>query len=139
MNPKQSAIRKAYEKAGFIWDEVGKWVNESGDLILPNPNLKYEITGYGEAIDNGELKGITLTDSGLWLKLESLRGLASNNGWTRIDGPDDLPKEDGFYMFLRNGEYNMKYRYDTSEDDKQWFVKRFTHWRPVEEIPEPVY
>lgn len=138
-SPKQSAIRKAYEKAGFIWDEVGKWVNDSGDLILPDPKLKYELTGYGEAIESGELVGVTLSDAGLWLKLESLRGLASNNGWTRIDGTDDLPKHNGKYVVLGRFGKVEEWLYSDCSSVRALWLECFTHWRPVEEIPEPVY
>ena len=136
---KEKAIREAWEAEGFKWEQVSKYLNEHGDIVLPTPDLKGKIDGYAEAFRDRRLIGITLRDDGLWLQLQRLNGIVFNNGWTRIDGPDTLPKSEGNYIVLGKSGNTEKWPYFDKKHSEQFWLEYFTHWRPVVELPKPIY
>lgn len=58
-------------------------------------------------------------------------GYSAANEWVRIDGPDDLPKEEGFYLwqYRSNGGHNVQYIHDTTPE---YYVAEYAAWRKVE-------
>lgn len=123
MTAKQQSIKAAY---GRYWDEVKKHV---------------DINGWTRMGVMGPPEGMfieTNDDFHAWRPL-ALKGIESNNGWHRIDGPDDLPKVAGKYLFRANSGLNEKAYYNGHPETRGFFANIYTHWRPVEEIPEPVY
>lgn len=62
-----------------------------------------------------------------------------NNGWTKINSPDDLPKEKGSYtVFNKDGKIET-WTWTGHFRNRNVWLEYFTHWRPVEEIPKPIY
>ena len=130
---KQEKIQEKWQEAGFIWDEIKDIVNEYGGLQLKRPYLKDSITGYSEASKKGILKGYDFDGYGLKVWNSLLNGIENNNGWTKIENPDDLPKEAGMYLFKTKGGRNCEMYHDIDVRHSA------THWRPIVQILDPIY
>jgi len=73
-----------------------------------------------------------------YFRIDSLQGIEDNNGWTKIESIDDLPKEKGFYLFL-SGIGHTTYGVEDVNYAPEWFVKKYTHWKPKQEHKKPLY
>lgn len=76
---------------------------------------------------------------GFCFRPKSLSGIETNNGWNRISGPEDLPKEPGLYTVLNNDGIIEDFRWEDHFRKQMVWLEYFTHWRPAEEIPKPIY
>ncbi len=68
----------------------------------------------------------------------SLKGIEDNNGWTKIESIEDLPKEKGFYLFL-SGIGHTTYGIEDVKYAPDWFAKKYTHWKLKQEFLNPLY
>lgn len=138
---KEKAIQEAYEKAGFVWDEIQSMVNmNDGTMTIKQPSLKYTLKGYEKAISSNMLKAITLNNNGLWVELLSIKNISYNNGWIKIESEADLPKDDTVkYTPCENGKPREGYRMTVEQIKLGWEVGYFTHYRKVESLPYPLY
>jgi|GEM_PF-3390607 len=137
MTPKQSAIRKA-------WIESIKGTDHNIDIIMECADKNGwvhpvgKMHGFNASQMNLEVKRMVVGINGV--RPIALQGIENNRGWTRIDGPGDLPKRVGKYLFKRrDNKRNEKSHYHGGFDSDKWHAVFYSHWRPVEEIPEPVY
>lgn len=132
---KQKAIQEAYGEYFKEWEAD---INHKGELCtdLPIPLIMRQ-----------QLK-LWSYSSRLHIPIP-LKGIYDNNGWTRIE-PDcsNLPETSGQYLWLRfNRKIQEQYFVSENEIDpatweaqKTAFTNReFTHYRPVIEIPKPIY
>lgn len=137
---KQEYIKSKWEEAGFIWDEIKYIVNPVlGGLQLQHPSLKTSLTGYGEAYDKGLLKGYDFDGNGLkvWNKL--LDGVEHNNGWIKIEEKGN-PDKSGTYMVIHERwEDEVKMFFNGQHFIRDTIALSPTHWRPIVEIPKPLY
>lgn len=62
-----------------------------------------------------------------------------NLGWHRISGPDDLPKEKGKYTVLNESGEIETWEFTGHFRNKNIWLGYFTHWRPLVEMPRPIY
>lgn len=86
---KEEKIKEVYESFGFNWNECEKYISNEGVLVLPTPDLKYNLKGYEKLIeDEGKLS--SFGNGGLMLQPSLLKGLFNNNGWTKIEREDWL-------------------------------------------------
>jgi len=131
---KQEFIKKSWAVAGFDWDQIKDMVNESGILQLKEPELKYSLTGYGTAYDHGLIKGLGFNHKGFMISLESLEGVDRNNGWTKIESPQDMPFCPGEYLFMFI-DRRSRVEYHSADIS----IGGATHWRPIVHIPNPLY
>jgi hypothetical protein len=130
---KQEYIQQKWTEAGFVWNEIKYLVNVSGFMSLPSPKLKRTLTGYDNAHSEGLIAGIGFNDKGFVIALDSLRDKEKNNGWTKIESRADLPKEQGMYLFRFDGRNVALWH------DEEVSIGGVTHWRPITEIPNPLY
>lgn len=69
----------------------------------------------------------------------SLKGIETNQGWTRIESEADLPTEAGYYNVYRSDgsiSENVYKKYDIAELFNEGII---THYRKVEPLPIPIY
>lgn len=69
----------------------------------------------------------------------SLAGMETNNGWVRIDGPDALPKQEGQYLVLGKSGLIEEWQCPDNDGVRALWLEYFTHWRPIVELPMPIY
>lgn len=129
--------------------ETIQWAYGNNKVVVDeNGWVKRKVTGHG--VTNGmdvenfpyERKDfdVILQDAsgGYSWRLKSLRGIENNNGWTKIESTDDLPKEQGFYNFIKiNGDLDRAF-FSPGLFEKQT-SEYYTHWRPISDIPKPIY
>jgi len=130
---KQKAIQEAY---GEHWEQVRLRVNENGWYSLPNGKKSESFCDF---LGNCDMRAAAD------FRPKSLSGIDTNNGWTRIE-PDgsNLPVEGGKF------KVGMKF-YDSDifiEEDaiynhievlNAYSIGLITHYRPVTELPKPIY
>lgn len=138
---KQQAIRKAY---GEYYDKCEPDENGWTSLLIKGWNVVEKIQEYYPFFNEDEWEyednDPFFKSAMVMFRPKSLSGIESNNGWHRIDGPEDLPKVAGDYRFKRlDNKRNEVAYYIAHPDGDKWFALFYTHWRPVEEVPEPVY
>ena len=69
----------------------------------------------------------------------SLTCIENNNGWTKIENEDDLPKEKGLKCIFLCIHGNTTYISDDVLEDPKWFANKYSHWRLKNEIKDPIY
>lgn len=111
----------------LMFDEKGEKVS------LTFKELGFEKDPLGKTVAGG------LTQKGHKWRPKSLEGIESNNGWTRIESEEDLPKEDGtYYVMTKDG---MKSLYWMSGMGKRYNVKKWMEYKPthylLEVVPKP--
>lgn len=75
-----------------------------------------------------------------WFWPKEIDGIETNNGWTRIESEEDLPKEDGtYYVMTKDG---MKSLYWMNGMGKRYNVKKWMEYKPthyqLEVVPKPL-
>ena len=65
--------------------------------------------------------------------------IENNNGWIKIEGEKDLPKEKGLKCLFLCIHGNTTYISDDVLEDPKWFVNKYSHWRLKDEIKDPIY
>lgn len=124
---KQKAIQNAY--GDYLYSICEKWIHhDNGSAFLTKENLDW----LNLSIDDFPTDKFISYKSGRnnIFTPRSIQGIEDNNGWTRIETVDDLPKKNGEYVFLhRNSEdtnilhlFPKKNGYDTA------CVDNFSHW-----------
>jgi len=132
---KQQYIQEAY---GQRWDEIKDLVDENGwvkdDWIahgLSN-GIGYDELKMPYTIEQVNFKSFVGSDS-IW-RLRSLHNIDTNNGWTKINSRDDLPANPGEYLFIFiDGRSRIEYH------SEHISIGGTTHWRPIVQIPNPLY
>lgn len=144
IDPKQQAIRKAWGAKAY------------DDIYNALKDCHHAPWALGQFTETGRVTGNLIRDPDVAIHFQgrtdiksrngsywptALTGIKDNNGWTRLESADDLPEKGGTYIWLYPDGVRTTIAYEEDEDDKgkQWFVRRFTHWRPIVEIPGPVY
>lgn len=67
---------------------------------------------------------------------KALSGIEGNNGWNRIDGANTLPPAAGTYTVLGKSGKIEAWHYNGND---AFWLEYFTHWRPIKELPLPIY
>jgi hypothetical protein len=70
----------------------------------------------------------------VFVRPNQLKNLDLNNGWTKINTRSDLPISEGMYLFHTVQGRNVEQWH--SEDVS---IGGVTHWRPIVQIPKPLY
>jgi len=129
---KKQAIQQAY---GEYWEATIKFVDENGWYSMPNGKRTEAFYDFlGRCDMRRELD----------FRPKSLKGIESNNGWTRIeqDG-SNLPGNGKFKVGMKFYDSNIfseeESIYDYIEVLNAYSMGLCTHYRPVVEHPKPVY
>jgi len=131
---KQKAIQEAY---GEHWEQVKDFVNANGWIKDRDVDLVSDMPMEFSTHDND------------WYDTRrplSLKGIESNMGWLRIE-PDgsNLPTTEGKYFVYSTVDWHPFYRTDVFCGRLSNAVHHvtgkpiFTHYRPVTELPKPIY
>jgi len=138
---KQKAIQKAIQEAyGEHWETVKDFVNADGWIRDRDVDLISDTPMQFSTHDNA------------WYDTRrplSLKGIESNMGWTRIE-PDgsNLPAKSGkYHVVFKSGNTDIATYNDFYN---KWMVTgahylsstgdvNITHYRPIIEVPKPVY
>jgi len=126
---KQKAIQEAY---GEHWEQVRLRVNENGWYSLPNGKKSESFCDF---LGNCDMRAAAE------FRPKSLTFLEANNGWTRIE-PDgsNLPATEAMYKVIDDSGYVRDFQwYDNEPAHELWKEYGITHYRPVTELPKPIY
>jgi len=142
---KQEAALLKWEEAGFLRNQIESILQKDGGIKVNHPSLKTSLTGYVNAHENGLLKAYNFDGDSLYVWNKLLDGIETNNGWTRIE-PDGSNLKVGVFEFLIHPDYitgegqkstvnvNDKLIHDP---DMAWHV--YSHYKPINEEPKPIY
>lgn len=133
---KQEYIKLKWEESGMDFSMIQDNVNEDGwhvgDVDLIPESVYVKCTHYSKSL--GKMAERPM----------SLDRVEHNNGWTKIESEKDLPVEDiCLYKIMISSEiqdegfYSDYHKCFINEDNKLIF--NVTHWRPIVEIPNPLY
>lgn len=124
---KQQAIKAAYGELYIKHnpDENG-WVQW---------NIKND---FGEENFESKVKGDKLI-----YRLKILRGIETNNGWTRIESESDLPKPKGVEDVLvigETGEITVENSMSLNDIEvRRYWLRTISHWQPFIKPNLPLY
>lgn len=80
--------------------------------------------------------------TGATIRPISLRGIENNNGWTKIESEEDLPKEEGTYeVYNLNPDIifiTVNIYFSKNDVHEHYLDGAITHYKPYNEIP-PIY
>ncbi|MDV3943611.1 hypothetical protein CMT69_01500 [Elizabethkingia anophelis] len=125
--PKQLAIKAAYGELYIKHnpDENG-WVQW---------NIKND---FGEENVESKVKGDKLI-----YRLKILRGIETNNSWTRIESEEDIPDNNELYnsgLLDNEGVFHHEEKRHAPKTLKWLFQRKFiTHYRKVDTVPPPIF
>jgi hypothetical protein len=116
----QQAYSTAYESLSPYID-VNGWVRAANLHFYPEVSLPFKTD-------------MIVMDGRDWYRPKSLNGINDNNGWTKINSRNDLPKQEGMYLFftINNRMVELYHYADIS-------IGGVTHWRPIIQLPNPLY
>ncbi|HFK5582127.1 TPA: hypothetical protein ACG0AV_002055 [Elizabethkingia anophelis] len=135
-NSKHEAIKAAY---GEHWEKVKDYVDENGWCTHPDKNEMFPET---DDLDSGYVSLLENTDK--WMPTP-LDRIIDNNGWTRIESEDDLPKEYGvkYFCFHKDGEIIIRTFFEHlgwGEFDCEILDQAYiTHYQPIETPKPPIF
>ncbi len=137
-NAKQKAIRLVYltelskdmvdKKDGLkFYNRLKKYIDENGWI---NANECNGTSGY--------LMESELDFNFPYLRLKSLQGIETNNGWIRIESEKDLPSESGDYYTIYDGDNDC---FINEFYNNKWKHNKFiiTHYQPIVKPLKPHY
>lgn len=121
---KQNAIEQAWGDAYdmlFPYMDINGWVRASNLKFYPK-SLPFKVQDI-------------VMDGRDWYRPLDLQSINDNNGWNRINNESDLPKKYGEYMWLTKSCNRITFDFDP----KDFLNDQYTHWRPIDEIHNPLY
>ncbi|MCT3662551.1 hypothetical protein HZR00_08510 [Elizabethkingia anophelis] len=125
--PKQQAIKAVYGELYIKHnpDENG-WVQW---------NIKND---FGEENVESKVKGDKLI-----YRLKILRGIETNNSWTRIESEEDLPKDrnkEDLLIFTETGEILVaSSKYLSDAEIRRYWIKTVSHWQKFVKPNPPIF
>ncbi|MCW8311458.1 hypothetical protein K7A41_09505 [Sphingobacterium sp. InxBP1] len=128
MKSKQEVIQEAY---GEHWPKVEKDIIQECYICLINE--RSTLVPW-----NGILMISHKTDNHLYMPA-SLKGIETNNGWTRIEGEADLPKVDGDYFVVWKVGDDVQVSAVSYDVDQPEYWHGVTHYQAVIKPLPPIY
>jgi len=69
-----------------------------------------------------------------------LRGIENNNGWIKIEIESDLPETNSkIHLRDERGSISKDHDFIVGAYNPEQYIKNYTHWRPSENLPQPLY
>lgn len=141
---KEEKIREAYGKSfDLLKDNIN--LDDGYVYVQVIARLKTDGTEYenfGFSIKDVELDfSAHITKAHFKWRPKLLSGIESNNGWKRIVNDSDLPSiHDGrMFMPCEYGKPRTDYAIPSISIRKGFQVGVITHYRPIKEVPNPLY
>jgi len=140
---KQKAIQEAY---GEYYPSLQANINNDGYCMMYDdksvkltPN--FNELGFTKDYTENNIDSGVFPDGSLQWRPKSLGAIDNNNGWTRIE-PDEsnLPATEAMYKVIDDSGYVRDFQwYDNEPVHELWKEYGITHYRPVTELPKPIY
>jgi hypothetical protein len=123
---KQEKIQEAY---GEFWESSKRYVDPKNGTIA-NKDRNFDIhNGFFEKVNiDGENR----------FRPKSLQGIENNNGWIKIESEYDLPKEE-YELYFVNGNNTNIHQCIYHIGIKEYWLKTFTHYQPIQKPHPPIY
>ncbi|MDV3774042.1 hypothetical protein CMU14_13245 [Elizabethkingia anophelis] len=122
---KNEAIKAAY---GEHWKDVQLIIDENGWFDM----------AYSEQVPNFDHLWDASDKKNAKIRPKELRGLETNNGWTRIESEEDLPKEGDLFWVMKKG-YDYPLFEPMYHDDGEYWLINYTHYQPIEKPKPPIF
>lgn len=142
MKSKQEVIQEAWGKVAFGWFDLDM---KSWDENNEGWYARWQDTGkvFRNFLSDYSRRFLDCRDDVInlngWFWPKVLDGIENNNGWTRIESEEDLPKESGKYWVIYK---DCKYKESQAifSKGKGWdcFLK-VTHYQPIIKPEAPIY
>lgn len=137
---KIDVIKRAYEDAGVDWDKISRKVDDNGfaDMYYVNPIFTNLAGNDIESMDADD------KHCRFWRPI-TLKGIETNNGWTRIESEKDLPMEEGTYEVHSIVDWEPYYRVDIFTGILSNAIHHitgkpiFTHYKKYNRSQPPIY
>ncbi|MDV3901197.1 hypothetical protein CMT89_08335 [Elizabethkingia anophelis] len=131
-NAKHEAIKAAY---GEYWEKLSE---EAKDFVLSNDGyVSYWHWSHFNMDFDFDLK-----TGGLY-RPKSLSGIETNNGWTRVESEDDLPKDrskEDLLISTETGEVLVaSSKYLSDSEIRRYWVKTVSHWQKLIKPNPPIF
>jgi hypothetical protein len=133
-------LEKIKEAYGISWDLCKDYIDENGYcVVFKDSDQNYKgIAGNQTHFKEDEIEGGQMTHSvygsGISFRPKSLSGIETNNDWQKIESEDDLPKEEGFYLFNHKDGETYQFMYCPG-----FKMTLCTHWKPIVKDLPPIY
>lgn len=130
---KEEKIREAY---GEHFDKI-KCVLDANGWILMTISITREISIEFERqvrVHENNTYGFPT----MCVRPKSLQGIENNNGWIKIESEDDLPKEEYELYFVTGSNTNV-HQCIYHIGIKEYWLKTFTHYQPIQKPQPPIY
>lgn len=126
MKTKEEIIREAY---GEYYDLVKHDINSGGWIperlwydTMKTPYMDYQDASTG------------------YLRPLALKGIETNNSWTKIESESDLPKEDcNVWVMFENGEMDSQRYIHIFKNFSTHHYKHITHYQPIQKPLPPLH
>ncbi|MDV3685297.1 hypothetical protein CMU45_02745 [Elizabethkingia anophelis] len=131
---KHEAIKAAY---GEYWaglsNEQQKYALENNGWIDVKPN-QYQMDMFTRLKFNKNKHSV---------RPKSLSGIETNNGWTRVESEDDLPKDrskEDLLIFTETGEVLVaSSKYLSDPEIRRYWIKTVSHWQKFIKPNPPIF
>lgn len=139
MKPRQEVLEAAY---GNQYADLRSWMNQDTGWVetFTHPNVHGFET---KDVDFVFTPRSTVYEKRWKWRPKSLRGFEYNNGWTVVNGPENLPTQDGLYTVIVGGlcgeerEYGFYPNIPEADLYRDLWLRTITHWR--EKHSGPLY
>ena len=138
LEAKKEAIKKAY---GVYYETFKEEIDTNGWIGLSRYGFEedWDKEEKFDKMTSDIFFEDSFEDEMRFFRPKSLNGIDDNEGWTRIESKDYLPKEDGLYfVFTKEKEVITAY-YDNA--NRFWAIDwdNFTHYKPIVKPKPPIY
>jgi hypothetical protein len=143
---KEEVIKEAY---GEYYEIAKQFVDENGWIDRFKQSYYLNIGNWG-LVDPPIIKNILGFNDSAGIQIYNdkwrpsiLRGIENNNGWTKIESEEDLPKEDVMYKlgFFKSSD---KFYQDSNLCNLKTALcalreSHYTHYRQISEFKPPIF
>ncbi|MBO9612521.1 MAG: hypothetical protein J7619_07495 [Dyadobacter sp.] len=131
LTPRQQAIVNAY---GAAWGKLPAVTRDGWAMICEfGPNVSLNWASYGFSEQQVQIKK---EGRDVYWRPVGLVGIEDNNGWYRFDKDKPLKNQEVHAMQAGKHYVGKITVFDPKND---YYERTYSHWRPLEEMPLPIY
>lgn len=130
---KQEKIQEAY---GEHWETIKDYLDENGFIIMAISITKKVHLVFERKVmyHSKNTSGVM----GMCVRPISLENIENNNGWIKIESENDLPKDEYELYFVTGNNTNI-HQCIYHIGIKEYWLKTFTHYQPIQKPEPPLY